>query len=160
MQVCSWMPSLLGCIFTVFHCIFWTLDVSPCGLLVAWCCRFFGAPVSDTGAGGADTTSDSRVGPGRSVVWTYTLRLRQSASETTTTTTTTGCLSQACPPVLCDGPWLAARDRSCSASERATTACCLAARAAVDRPGPGHVYAPLLKRTEVDGQGRGSRGAS
>ena len=36
----------------------------------------------------------------------------------------------------------------------ATTACCLAARAAVDRPGPGHVYAPLLKRTE-DGQGRG-----
>ena len=27
-------------------------------------------------------------------------------------------------------------------------------RAAVDRPGPGHVYAPLLKTTE-DGQGRG-----
>ena len=56
--------------------------------------------------------------------------------------------------MLRDGPQLAARHRSCPASERATTACCLAARAAVDRSSPGHVYAPLLKRTE-DGQGRG-----
>ena len=59
--------------------------------------EFLGAPVSDTGAGGASTPreSDSRVGPAnfaqlvRCVVWTYTLRLRQSASGTTNTTNTT-----------------------------------------------------------------------
>ena len=49
--------------------------------------------MSDTGAGGAGTTreSDSWVGLAhvaqlvRGVVWTHTLRLRQSASGTTTT---------------------------------------------------------------------------
>ena len=56
---------------------------------------------------------------------------------------------------LChDGPQLAALDRRCAAAEAATTALVVATRAAVDRPGPGHVYAPLLTRTE-DGQGRG-----
>ena len=42
----------------------------------------------------------------------------------------------------------------CSAAKKATTARCLVARAAIDRRGPGRVYAPLLKRTE-DGPGRG-----
>ena len=81
MQVRSWMPSTLtdcGCIFAVFSLRFSDsvqLDVSPSGLQVAWCCRFF----ADTNAGGAGTTRDSNslVGPAhvaklvRSVVWTY-----------------------------------------------------------------------------------------
>ena len=65
------MPSTLvdcGCIVEVFSLHFSDsiqLDVSPSGLQVAWFCRFFGAPVSVTGAGGAGTTweSDSRFGP-------------------------------------------------------------------------------------------------
>ena len=66
MQVRSWMPSTLvdcGCIFAVFSRRFSEsvqLDVSPSGLQVAWCCRLFGARVSDTGAGGAGTI---QVGP-------------------------------------------------------------------------------------------------
>ena len=40
-------------------------------------------------------------------------------------------------------------------AKEATTARCLEARAAVDRHGPGRVFAPLLTRTE-DGQGRGA----
>ena len=54
-----------------------------------------------------------------------------------------------------DGPKLAARHRSCPATEGATTACCLAARAAVDRPGPCRVFAPLSSTETGDGKGRG-----
>ena len=43
----------------------------------------------------------------------------------------------------------------CTALERVTTACCLAARAAVDRPGPGRVYPPLSPTGTEEGQGRG-----
>ena len=60
-------------------------------------------------------------------------------------------------PLLRDGRQLAAQDRSCPATERATTAFVAVARAAVDRPGPGHIYAPQRKASE-DGQGRGARG--
>ena len=87
--------------------------------------------------------------------------IRESSSittTTTTTTTTTGVYPKRahflCVCTFSDGPQRAAQDRSCSASQAATTALMVATLAAVDRCGPGHVVAPLLTKTE-EGQGRG-----
>ena len=81
----------------------------------------------------------------RSIVWTYRMVSSSICVQNNNKQQTTNNKQQTTNNAHCF---------CASPVARWTTACCLAARAAVDRPGPGHVYAPLLKRTE-DGQGRG-----
>ena len=88
MRVRSWMPSSLvdcGAVFAVLSAFSDSvqLDVSPSGLQVAWCFRFLGAPVSDTGAGGASTTRESDSG----LVWHIAQLIRRLLWISTTTTT-------------------------------------------------------------------------
>ena len=76
-------------------------------------------------------------------LWSYTSR-----------TLTLSAAHFLCVCTFFDGPQRAAQDRSCSASQAATTAFMVATRAAVDRCGPGNVVVPLLTRTE-EGWDRG-----
>ena len=116
--------------------------LGPSSIHSCECSRAGGA-----GVAGSLLPGDSAPGPCQfmtTVLWIHTFvesSEQQQQQASIPSVPTSLCAS----PVLRDGRQLAARHRSCSASERATTACCLAARAAVDRPGPGHVYAPLFR---------------